>query len=76
MKVWMRERLAGLIASPARSMSLKPARARPQTAAVLVRVASEWTAAKSPAEVAELYSFELLSQPRIAPMATDKRQRS
>ena len=37
MKVWMRPRRAGLIASPARSMSFWPARERPQTTAFLVR---------------------------------------
>ena len=50
MKVWMRDCLAGLIASPARSMSLRPARASPQTTAFLVRLAISLTAAKSPSE--------------------------
>src|SRR5580700_6315568 len=50
MKVWMRDCLAGLTASPARSMSLKPARARPHTTAFLVRLAISFTAAKSPSE--------------------------
>ena len=49
-KVWMRPRLAGLIASPARSTSLWPARARPQTTAFLVRLAISCTAAKSPSD--------------------------
>src|SRR6266567_7105289 len=39
MKVWMRPRLAGLIASAARSMSACPARESPHTTAVLVRLA-------------------------------------
>src|SRR4029077_16960760 len=50
MKLWMRDCRAGLTASPARSMSLKPARARPHTTAFLVRLAISWTAAKSPSE--------------------------
>ena len=50
MKVWMRPRLAGLIASPARSMSLKAARERPQITAFLVRLAISCTAWKSPSE--------------------------
>ena len=49
-KVWMRPRRAGLIASAQRSMSLTPARARPQT--VLSVTISEIlrTASKSPLE--------------------------
>ena len=50
MKVWMRPRRAGLIASPARSMSFWPARASPHTTAFLARRAISWTAAKSPSE--------------------------
>ena len=50
MKVWMRPRLAGLIASPQRSMSFWPARARPATTAFLARLAISLTAAKSPSE--------------------------
>ena len=46
----MRRRRAGLIASAQRSMSLKPARASPQTTAFLVRLAISLTAAKSPSE--------------------------
>ncbi len=46
----MRWRLAGLIASAQRSMSLKPARESPQTTAFLVRLAISWTAAKSPSD--------------------------
>src|SRR5215469_13067181 len=49
-KVWMRLRLAGLIASAQRSMSLKAARERPQTTAFSVRPAISLTAAKSPSE--------------------------
>src|SRR6476620_10390921 len=49
-KVWMRLRLAGLIASAQRSMSLKAARESPQITAFLERVAISWTAAKSPSE--------------------------
>ena len=49
-KVWMRLRLAGLIASAQRSMSLKAARLSPQITAFLARVAISWTAAKSPSE--------------------------
>ncbi len=49
-KVWMRLRLAGLIASAQRSMSLKAARDSPQITAFLERVAISWTAAKSPSE--------------------------
>ena len=50
MKVWMRLCLAGLSASPARSMSFCPARARPQTTAFLARLAISCTAWKSPSE--------------------------
>ncbi len=50
MKVWMRPRRAGLIASAARSMSLRPARESPHTTAFLVRLAISCTAAKSPSE--------------------------
>src|SRR5512132_2439842 len=50
MKVWMRLRLAGLIASAQRSMSLNAARASPQTTALLVRLAISCTAAKSPSD--------------------------
>ena len=49
-KVWMRLRLAGLIASAQRSMSLKAARESPQITAFLARLAISWTAAKSPSE--------------------------
>ena len=49
-KVWMRPRLAGLIASAQRSMSLAPARDSPQTTAFLVRRAISLTASKSPSE--------------------------
>ena len=50
MKVWMRLRLAGLIASAQRSMSLAPARESPQITAFLARLAISLTAAKSPSE--------------------------
>ena len=50
MNVWMRPRLAGLMASPARSTSFCPARARPHMTAFLARLAISWTAAKSPSE--------------------------
>ncbi len=50
MKVWMRPRLAGLIASAARSMSACPARESPHTTARLVRLAISCTASKSPCE--------------------------
>ena len=50
MKVWMRPRRAGLIASPQRSMSFVPARDRPHTTAFLVRLAISLTARKSPSE--------------------------
>ncbi len=50
MKVWMRPRRAGLIASPQRSMSFVPARERPHTTAFLVRLAISLTARKSPSE--------------------------
>ncbi len=46
----MRLRLAGLIASAQRSMSLKAARESPQMTAFLVRLAISCTAAKSPSE--------------------------
>src|SRR5215469_1499925 len=46
MKVWMRPRSAGLIASPQRSMSICPARERPHTTPRLVRLAIR------PAEIA------------------------
>src|SRR3979411_828059 len=49
-KVWMRLRLAGLIASAQRSMSLKAARESPQITAFLARLAISCTAAKSPSE--------------------------
>src|SRR5262249_11597986 len=49
-KVWIRRRAAGLIASAQQSMSLKPARERPQTTAFLLRLAISLTAAKSPSE--------------------------
>ncbi len=49
-KVWMRLRLAGLIASAQRSMSFAAARESPQTTAFLVRWAISWTAAKSPSD--------------------------
>ena len=49
-KVWMRLRLAGLIASAQRSMSFGAARESPQITAFLVRLAISWTAAKSPSE--------------------------
>src|SRR6185437_9276283 len=48
--VWMRLRLAGLIASAQRSMSLKAARDRPQITAFFERLAISLTAAKSPSE--------------------------
>ena len=50
MKVWMRPRAAGLIASAQRSMSLKCARASPQITAFLERRAISWTLLKSPSE--------------------------
>ena len=50
MKVWMRLRLAGLIASAQRSMSLGAARERPQITEFLARLAISLTAAKSPSE--------------------------
>src|SRR5262249_4608105 len=49
-KVWMRWRLAGLIASAQRSMSLKAARESPQMTAFFERLAISCTAAKSPSE--------------------------
>jgi hypothetical protein len=49
-KVWMRLRLAGLIASAQRSMSFGEARDSPQITAFLARCAISWTAAKSPSE--------------------------
>ena len=49
-KVWMRLRLAGLIASAQRSMSLNAARDSPQTTAFFVRLAISFTAAKSPSD--------------------------
>jgi len=49
-KVWMRRAGPALMASAQRSMSLKAARARPQTTAFLVRLAISWTARKSPSE--------------------------
>ena len=48
MKVWMRPELAGLIASPARSMSIFLARARPQMVLSLTTSATALTASKSP----------------------------
>ena len=50
MNVWIRLRLAGLIASAQRSMSLKAARERPQITAFLDRCAISCTAAKSPSD--------------------------
>ena len=50
MKVWIRGRTAGFRASPARSMSLGVARARPATEAFLIRLAMTLTASKSPLE--------------------------
>ena len=50
MKVWMRPRLAGLMASAQRSMSMRVARASPQMTD-LVTVRAIWrTASKSPSE--------------------------
>src|SRR5664280_605064 len=49
-KVWMRLRLAGLIASAQRSISFGDARERPQITAFLERLAISLTAAKSPSE--------------------------
>ena len=49
-KVWMRLRLAGLIASAQRSMSLKAARESPQMTALFARLAISCTAAKSPSD--------------------------
>src|SRR5665811_1604414 len=49
-KVWMRLRLAGLIASAQRSMSFGAARESPQMTAFLARLAISLTAAKSPSE--------------------------
>ena len=48
MKVWIRPELAGLRASPARSMSLSRARARPHTVLSLMLSATALTASKSP----------------------------
>ncbi len=50
MKVWMRRFSACFTASPARSMSLLEARARPQTVAFFTRLAISETASKSPLE--------------------------
>ena len=50
MKVWMRPRLAGRIASAQRSMSAMPARARPQTVLSVTISAILRTASKSPLE--------------------------
>src|SRR4029079_12032385 len=50
MKVWMRFRFAGLIASAQRSMSLNAARERPQITEFFARLAISCTAAKSPSE--------------------------
>ena len=50
MKVWMRPRLAGLMASAQRSMSATPARARPQTVLSVTIWAILRTASKSPLE--------------------------
>jgi hypothetical protein len=49
-KVWMRGRRAWRTASPARSMSFMPARARPVTTAFFTRLATATTASKSPME--------------------------
>ncbi len=50
MKVWMRPRRAGLIASAQRSMSLAVARAKPQTVDWVTISAMRRTASKSPLE--------------------------
>jgi hypothetical protein len=50
MKVWMRGRRAWRTASPARSTSLSPARARPATTALSTRLAISDTASKSPSD--------------------------
>ncbi len=47
-KVWMRPRAAGLMASAARSMSFSTARARPHTVLSLITLATAFTASKSP----------------------------
>ncbi len=49
-KVWMRGLRAWRTASPARSMSFCPARARPATVAFLMRLAISDTASKSPVD--------------------------
>ena len=48
MKVWMRPRLAGLMASAARSMSFSIARARAHTVLSVTVAATARTASKSP----------------------------
>ena len=50
MKVWMRGRAAGRTASPARSMSARAERDRPQTMESRTRLAISLTASKSPFE--------------------------
>ena len=50
MKVWMRGRAACCTASQARSMSMRPARARPQTVERFTSLAISRTASKSPLE--------------------------
>ena len=52
MNVWMRPRLAGLIAAPQRSMSASPVRDRPQITASLERRAISATDSKSPSDAA------------------------
>ncbi len=50
MKVWMRPRLALRMASPQRSISATPARAKPQTVLSVTISATRRTASKSPLE--------------------------
>ena len=52
MNVWMRPRLAGLIAAPQRSMSASPVRDRPQITDLSERRAISATDSKSPSEAA------------------------
>ncbi len=50
MKVWMRGRAACCNASQARSMSARPARAKPHTVEFFTTLATSRTASKSPLE--------------------------
>ncbi|VEB40438.1 Uncharacterised protein [Chromobacterium violaceum] len=63
MKVWMRPRAAGLMASPAARTSRSLARARLQTVESLIVSAMAWMASKSPG-LAAAKPASMMSTPR------------